>query len=67
LIERTDGEQLGITNNLNQTMTHHSSFVWRQVEVFGSFSVGIVLDTKKVLKRWLKKEIGLVKGTSEIA
>ena len=46
-------------------MKYHSSFGWQKIEAIGPHSGQIVADTEKSLKRWLRKEIGLVKGTTE--
>ncbi len=65
LMKRPGEQQLGITNDLPQRMKYHASFGWQKIEATGPHSGQIVADTEKALKRWLRKEIGLVKGTTE--
>ena len=65
LLERPGEQQLGVTNEPGVRLKHHSSNGWTEVEVVGPFAGKLVLETEKTLKKWLKKEVGLVPGTHE--
>jgi len=66
LMERTGEQQLGVTNDLPTRLKTHERNGWNLVEHTSVPSRGQkVLDTEKAFKKWLKKEIGLIKGTTE--
>ena len=65
LMERPDQQQLGITNDLSKRMKHHASFGWIKLDVSGPHDGQLVLDTETLLKKWLRKEIGLVPEKTE--
>jgi predicted GIY-YIG superfamily endonuclease len=65
LMQRPGEQQLGITNELDVRMKTHERNGWVLLEHTEPASGQKVLDTEKAFKQWLKKEIGLVKGTTE--
>ena len=65
LMQRPGEQQLGITNSLSRRMAVHQNRGWTLIEVIGPASGQKVLDTEKAFKQWLKKEIGLMEGTTE--
>ena len=65
LMQRPGEQQLGITNELDIRMKTHERNGWVLLEHAGPASGQKVLDTEKAFKRWLKKEIGLMEGTTE--
>jgi ssDNA-binding Zn-finger/Zn-ribbon topoisomerase 1 len=65
LMQRPGEQQLGITNVLSDRMRTHERNGWVLLEHAGPASGQKVLDTEKAFKRWLKKEIGLMEGTTE--
>jgi predicted GIY-YIG superfamily endonuclease len=66
LMERTGEQQLGVTNDLPTRLKTHERNGWNLVEHTSVPSRGQkVLDIEKAFKQWLKKEIGLIKGTTE--
>ena len=65
LMQRPGEQQLGITNELDVRRKAHERNGWVLLEHTEPAPGQKVLDTEKVFKQWLKKEIGLVKGTTE--
>ena len=65
LLQRPGEQQLGITNFWENRFRIHAQFGWSEVEVLGPFPGDEVLALEKKLKRWLRKEVGLVPGTHE--
>ena len=65
LLERPGEQQLGITNYKEDRLYKHSRSGWSEVEVVGPFPGDQVLATEKKFKKWLRKEVGLVPGTTE--
>lgn len=65
LMRRTDQQQIGITNDIDRRTKYHQRFGWSLVEVVGPCSGELVLNAENELKKWLKKEVGLIKGTTE--
>jgi len=66
LMQRPGEQQFGITNELDVRMKTHERNGWNLIEHTSVPAKGQkVLDTEKAFKQWLKKEIGLVKGTTE--
>ena len=65
LMQRSGEQQLGITNELDVRMKTHEKNGWVLLEHTVPASGQKVLDTEKAFKQWLKKEVGLVKGTTE--
>jgi len=66
LMERPGEQQLGVTNDLHTRLKTHERNGWNLVEHTSVPSRGQkVLDTEKAFKKWLKKEIGLIEGTTE--
>jgi hypothetical protein len=64
-MQRPGEQQLGITNVLTDRLRTHESNGWILLEHAGPASGQKVLDTETSFKKWLKKEIGLIKGTTE--
>ena len=65
LMQRPGEQQLGITNELDVRMKTHERNGWVLLEHTVPASGQKVLDTENAFKKWLKKEIGLIKGTTE--
>ena len=65
LLERPGEQQLGVTNYKEQRLKTHSQSGWVEVEVVGPAEGGLVLETERLFKQWLKAEVGLVPGTHE--
>jgi hypothetical protein len=65
LLQRPGEQQLGVTNKLKNRLIRHAGFGWSEVEVVGPCPGDQVLDLEKKLKKWLRKEVGLVPGTHE--
>ena len=66
LMQRPGEQQLGISNVINDRLRRHESNGWSLIEHTTVPSRGQkVLDTEKAFKQWLKKEIGLMEGTTE--
>ena len=64
-MERPGEQQLGITNDIKERMTHHRHNGWSEIEIIGPYAGEVVLDLETRLKRWLASDIGEVKGTRE--
>ncbi len=65
LLERPGEQQFGVTNELDVRLAAHARYGWLVVEVTGPHPGKTVLATEAKLKRWLKKEVGLVPGKHE--
>jgi hypothetical protein len=65
LLYRPGEQQLGVTNNKEKRLHTHAKFGWQELEVVGPFPGDQVLALEKKLKKWLRKEVGLVPGTHE--
>jgi len=65
LMEKPGEQQIGITNVVAQRLRTHSSNGWSVIEVVGPFSGAEVLETETKLKRWIKRKVGAIPGTSE--
>ena len=65
LMQRPGEQQLGITNVLTDRLKKHESNGWILLEHVGPASGQKVFDTEKAFKQWLKKNIGLMEGTTE--
>ena len=66
LMHRPGEQQLGITNELPARMKKHERNGWFLLEHTSVPSKGQkVFDIEKLFKKWLKKEIGLMDGTTE--
>jgi len=65
LMERPGEQQLGITNELDVRIKAHERNGWVLLGHAGPASGQKILDTENAFKKWLKKEIGLIKGTTE--
>jgi len=64
-MQRPGEQQFGITNDMTTRMRTHKKNGWMLLEQTEPALGQKVLDTETALKRWLKKEIGLMKGTTE--
>ncbi len=65
LLERPGEQQIGITNDKGRRLRTHATFGWSEVEVIGPCPGNQALAIEKELKKWLRKEVGLVPGTRE--
>ena len=65
LMGRPGDQQLGITNDKETRVKKHESNGWVLIEIVGPALGQKILDTENAFKRWLKKEIGLIEGTTE--
>ena len=65
LMERPGEQQIGITNALTDRLKTHERNGWTLLEHTKPASGQKVLDTETSFKKWLKNEIGLIKGTTE--
>jgi hypothetical protein len=65
LLFRPGEQQFGITNVPHRRLHTHKTYGWQELEVVGPFPGDQVLALEKKLKRWLRKEVGLVPGTHE--
>lgn len=65
LMGRPGEQMIGITNNLEQRVKQHEQNGWRLNDNVGPFNGRKVLDTETLFKRWIKKELGLISGTTE--
>ena len=66
LMQRPGEQQLGISNVITDRLRTHESNGWNLIEHTSVPSSGQkVFDIEKLFKRWLKKEIGLMEGTTE--
>ena len=65
-MKRPGEQQLGITNDFSTRIKRHESNGWSLIEHTTVPSKGQkVLDTENTFKKWLKKEIGIIEGTTE--
>ena len=64
-MERPGEQQFGITNNLTQRTKEHERSGWYLLDCIGPSDGNLVQKTERILKRWLKKQIGTVPGTKE--
>jgi hypothetical protein len=64
-MEKPGEQQIGITNVVEQRLRTHSTNGWSLIEVVGPFSGAEVLETETKLKRWIKRKVGAIPGTSE--
>jgi hypothetical protein len=65
LLFRPGEQQFGITNVPHRRLHTHKTYGWQELEVVGPFPGDQVLALEKKLKKWLRKEVGLVPGTHE--
>jgi hypothetical protein len=65
LMQRPGEQQLGITNELDVRLKTHRRNGWDLLDHTEPASGQKVLDTENAFKKWLKKEIGLMEGTTE--
>ena len=66
LMQRPGEQQLGISNVLTNRLRTHELNGWSLIEHTTVPSRGRkVLETENAFKKWLKKEIGLMEGTTE--
>jgi predicted GIY-YIG superfamily endonuclease len=65
LLQRPGEQQIGVTNEPEVRLVNHSKNGWFKVELVGPFPGDQVLALEKKLKKWLRKEVGLVPGAQE--
>ena len=64
-MQRPGEQQLGISNVLSVRLRTHEKNGWTLLEHTEPAPGQKVLDTETLLKKWLKKEIGVIEGTTE--
>ena len=64
-MEREGEQQIGISNNLQKRMQEHGANGWEKLDSIGPYEGDKIYETEKKFKQWLKKEIGLIQGTTE--
>ena len=64
-MERDNEQQIGITKFLSDRLKTHRAECWILVDKTTLHPGQEVLDTETILKRWLKKEIGVVPDKRE--
>ena len=65
LMARPGEQQIGISNYIDKRLRTHDKSGWYVLDVVGPADGGLVLETEKVFKKWLRTDIGLVPGTHE--
>ena len=65
LMKREGEQQFGITNHIEDRIKYHSLRGWGELQKTGPHVGYEVVETEKKLKRWLRKEVDLIDGTSE--
>ena len=65
LMQRPGEQQFGITNELDVRMKTHERNGWTLLEHTEPALGKKVQETELLFKKWLKKEIGLIEGTTE--
>lgn len=65
LMARPGEQQFGISNFIDTRIRQHEKNGWTKLEVVGPFEGELVWQTEADLKKWLRKEIGLISGSSE--
>ena len=65
LLEREGEQQFGISNHIEKRIRFHKTFGWKQIDLAGPFIGNKVLETERKLKRWLRKNIGLIPNKTE--
>ena len=58
-MRRSEEQQLGITNFINDRLKVHRSEGWILIEKTGPHSGQVVLDTETFLRQWLKNKLDL--------
>ena len=65
LMARPGEQQIGITNDLSHRFSYHGAKGWNEIDSTGPHSGYLVVETENAIKKWLRKEIGLIPGTHE--
>jgi hypothetical protein len=65
LMERPGEQQIGITNDLGTRLRTHERYGWVLLEHTEPAQGKKVQETETAFKRWLKKNIGVMEGTTE--
>ncbi len=65
ILQRPGEQQIGVTNEPEVRLRNHSRSGWIEVEVVGPFPGEQVVELERKLKKWLRREVGLVPGTHE--
>ena len=64
-MQRENEQQFGITNHIKDRINFHSKKGWKELKRTGPHDGYEVQETEKRLKKWLRKEIGLVPDKTE--
>jgi len=65
LMQRPGEQQIGITNNLEKRTTQHERNGWQLIDQAGPYSGHTTLRLETRIKQWLKREVGVIRGTTE--
>ena len=65
LMQRPGEQQFGITNDLNSRIRFHERSGWMLLEHTEIAQGKKVWETELALKKWLRKNIGVIEGTTE--
>jgi len=65
LMSRPNEQQFGITNYISQREKTHKKEGWKKDDVTGPHDGYEVQKTEKILKKWLKKNIGTIDRRTE--
>ena len=65
LMKREGEQQFGITNHIKERIKYHSDRGWSELQTKGPHDGNELEAIEKKLKKWLRKEVGLVKGKTE--
>ena len=65
LMKRENEQQFGITNHIKDRINFHSRQGWKELKRTGPHDGYEVQETEKRLKKWLRREIGLILDKTE--
>jgi hypothetical protein len=65
LMQRPGEQQVGITNEPDVRIYNHERNGWFLIEAIGPHPGNKIMETEKLFKNWIKKNVGLVPGTHE--
>ena len=65
LMQRPGEQQIGITNDLPARMKTHERNGWTLLEYIGPAPGDVVYRTELTLKKWLRRDVGTMEGTTE--
>jgi predicted GIY-YIG superfamily endonuclease len=65
LMGRDGEQQIGITNNPANRLAIHAKKGWKLIDLIGPENANNIHERELNIKRWIRKNIGCVKGTRE--